>query len=135
MNPLNGNIYVANSAFRGRDSTLTIYPPGWSGNVPPIGIIKGKRTGLDRPVGLFLGGSGKIYVPNAYGDSVTVYRAGATRRVPPIQTISGSYTGLDAPVQVALDSTAKIYVVNSSDNSVNCLCPPRKWECRADPHH
>ena len=48
------------------------------------------RTGLDIPVGLFLGGTGKIYVPNAYGDSVTVYRAGARSDVPPIQTISGS---------------------------------------------
>ena len=122
LNPLNGNSYVANSSNGSNDGTVTIYPPGSSGNIPPIGIIKGTRTGLDGPRGLFLGGSGKIYVPNRADDSVTVYRAGATRGVPPIQTISGSNTGLDGPVQVALDSTAKIYVVNSSD-SVNVYAP------------
>ena len=100
LNPLNGNIYVANSSNGSNDGTVTIYPPGSSGNIAPIGIIKGSRTGLDEPAGLFLGGSGKIYVPNRTDDSVTVYRAGATRGVPPIQTISGSNTGLDNPLQV-----------------------------------
>ena len=116
LNPLNGNIYVASfHDGRGgdRDGRVTIYPPGSSGNISPIGIIKGKRTGLDDPGELLLGGSGKIYVPNADDDSVTVYRAGATRGVPPIQTISGSYTELDYPEQIALDSTGKIYVVNA----------------------
>ena len=119
LNPLNGNIYVANlGTSRRLRGTVTIYPPGSSGNIPPIGIIKGNRTGLDVPGGLLLGESGKIYVPNVFGQSVTVYRAGATRGVPPIQTISGSYTGLDYPAQVALDSTAKIYVANGNGNNV-----------------
>ena len=121
LNPLNGNIYVANSSNGSNGSTVTMYPPGSSGNIPPIGVIRGKRTGLDGPRGLFLGASGKIYVPN--DESVMVYRAGATRGVPPIQTISGSYTGLDNPEQVALDSTAKIYVANFIGNSVTVYAP------------
>ena len=124
LNPLNGNIYVANLGTSRRvHGTVTIYPPGSSGNIPPIGIIKGERTGLDNPGELLLGGSGKTYVPNTTADSVTVYRAGATRGVPPIQTISGSYTGLDGPGQIALDSTAKIYVVNLYGNSVTVYTP------------
>ncbi|MGB8909894.1 MAG: NHL repeat-containing protein [Candidatus Cybelea sp.] len=128
LNPLNGNIYVANSSNGRNGGTVTIYPPGSSGNIAPIGIIKGKRTGLDNPGEVLLGGTGKIYVPNLFGSSnflgsVTVYRAGATRGVPPIQTIGGSNTGLDYPLQVALDSTAKIYVVNAGDDSVTVYAP------------
>ena len=48
LNPLNGDIYVANSApGRKLGGKVTIYPSGSTGNIAPTGIIEGMRTAID----------------------------------------------------------------------------------------
>jgi len=118
LDPVNGDIYVANSNGGPSDrGTVTIYAPGSNGNVAPIGTIAGAATGLDGPGGLTLDQNGNIYVPNVAGggspnNSVTIYAAATVGNVAPTRTIRGSDTKLYAPKQVALDSSSNIYVAN-----------------------
>jgi sugar lactone lactonase YvrE len=118
LDPINGDIYVANLNPSNVAPSVLIYAPDANGNVPPIGTITGAKTGLQFPGGLALDSSGNIYVPNGGGTSnslgtVTVYAAGSVGNVAPIQTITGLYRQLDGPTQVALNSSSKhIYVAN-----------------------
>ena len=116
LDPVNGDIYVANAGEgASTPQSVTIYAPGATGNVAPIGTIEGANTGLSEPAGLVLDASGNIYVPNlnnGQGASVTVYAAGATGNVVPMRTISGSRTKLNEPIQLALDGNGNINVVN-----------------------
>ena len=55
-----GNLWVANlGGWR-----ITEFAPGASGNVPPIRIIEGGKTGLLQPVGIAVDGDGNVYVSN-----------------------------------------------------------------------
>ncbi|MGB8907717.1 MAG: NHL repeat-containing protein [Candidatus Cybelea sp.] len=118
LNPLNGDIYVANEPRGAKlGGKVTIYPSGSTGNIAPTGIIEGMRTAIDKPYKLTLGATGKIYVPN-FNNSVTVYRAGARGDSAPIKTISGSNTGLEFPEQIALDTHGRVYVANHNNMSV-----------------
>jgi sugar lactone lactonase YvrE len=122
VDPVNGDIYVANFGYIGPSlaPSVLIYAPDANGNVPPIGTITGAKTGLNGPGNLALDASGNIYVPNAGGGTgsnpfgtVTVYAAGSVGNVAPIQTITGLDRQLDVPNQVALNSSSKhIYVSN-----------------------
>lgn len=112
LNPVNGDVYVANLTNSGL-GTVMIYPSGANGDVEPIGTIGGASTGLDIPAGLTLDANGNIYVPNEGHDSVTVYAAGTVGNTAPARTINGIKTKqLDSPDQVALDSSSNIYIAN-----------------------
>src|SRR5271163_2902036 len=58
-----GDIYIANEGaqFAGGqtyDPSITVYPPGSSGNAQPIATITGNNTGLGYPLGLAVDSSG-----------------------------------------------------------------------------
>jgi len=116
LDPLNGDIYVANadggSSGSSTVGSVAIYAPGSNGYVPPIGIIEGSSTGLQSPRGLVLDASGNVYVSNGGNNSVTVYASGSTGNVAPTQTISGSKTGLAYVWGLALDADLNLYVAN-----------------------
>lgn len=42
------NIYTANETY----NWITVYTAGSTGNVPPMNTIKGKKTGLNIPLGI-----------------------------------------------------------------------------------
>jgi hypothetical protein len=93
-----GKIYVANNGF-GSDpggkngARITIYPPNSDGNVRPIGVISGDRTGLYQPIAIGVDPSGNIYAANYGGVTVTVYAPGTNGNVAPLATIpSGGKT-------------------------------------------
>lgn len=123
LNPVNGDIYVANTGGGASDDgTITVYAPGSYGNVAPIATIAGYSTGLSSPEGLVLDASGNIYVPNDGNHTITVYAAGSNGDVAPTATISGSYTKLSNPYQLSLDSSNNIYVANYAGASgINVL--------------
>jgi len=119
VNPVNGDIYVAN--IEGGPSefgSITFYAPGSNGNVAPVGTIAGSNTMLADPYGVTLDTSGNIYVANGTSATVTLYAAGSSGNVAPTQYIGGSNTDLYEPQQVAFDSSLNIYVVNYGHSAV-----------------
>ncbi|HEV3092291.1 MAG TPA: hypothetical protein VGX91_12700, partial [Candidatus Cybelea sp.] len=86
------NIYVANY----RDSTVTVYAAGTTGNVAPIRTLGGAKTELNVPVGVAVDSRARIYVSNY--DALTVYAAGASGDAEPIRTLSGAKTELSPPL-------------------------------------
>jgi probable HAF family extracellular repeat protein len=119
------NIYVANS--RGMQSnfgSMAVYAAGANGNVAPIRMISGSKTGLVAPAGIALGGQGATFVVNYDVNSVTVYAASANGNIAPIRMISGSKTLMVHPTGIALDPTVgNTYVTNFDTNGV-LVYPP-----------
>lgn len=113
-----GKIYVADIAGQNDDSPprVMVYSAGSIGNVKPISIISGDKTGLDMSDGIAVDSSGKIYVTNdgseiRHPDTVTVYPPGAHGNIAPIATFSSR----GKPLGIAVDSGGRIYVSNSFD--------------------
>src|SRR5262249_24278018 len=88
----------------------------------PSRQIKGASTGLAKPVGLQIDGSGRLVVSNSTPPSITVYTAAATANgnIAPVATINGSNTGFVSPNQIAFDTTARdtLYVIDPGAGSV-----------------
>ncbi len=124
------NIYVANASGGPvvpheiyAVGSVTVYPAGSSGNIAPMAVISGSRTGLALPLGIAVDSEGNIYAGNlntantknstfnvAYG-SITVYAPGSKGNVAPIATIAGSNTALVDIEGIALDSLGNLYTV------------------------
>lgn len=120
-----GNLYVADlNNPPNADSAIYVYPPGATGNQPPIRTIEGSSTGLVRATGIAFDPGGNLYVGNAGTQpseaSVTVYAPGASGNVAPIRTISGSNTNITGARGVALDAAADLAVGNYNGN----VCAP-----------
>lgn len=110
-----GNIYVANNGLGSNcTGSVTVYASVANGDVAPIAIIAGHKTGLCHPGGIAVGLNGNIYVTNGdqYTSSVTVYAANANGNVAPIQKITGRRTLLYGPQGVTLDSQEDIYATS-----------------------
>ncbi len=122
-----GNMYIANELHFSRKpdqrfdrGRLTVYPAGSRGNIAPIAVISGARTGLALPLGIALDSDGNVYVANSYtantssslryDSSITVYAAGSKGNTTPIATIAGDHTNLSYPQGLALDSSRNLYV-------------------------
>jgi hypothetical protein len=125
---------------------IVIYRKGAEGSEPPLRTIRGPRTGLGDPHGLFLDGlNNEIIVANhgnhggrqpAPGDarvsepepivgsrfdepSITVYAADGNGDIPPTRTIQGPKTGLNWPMAIDVDvSRNEIAVANDGDSSI-----------------
>jgi len=85
-----------------------------SGNQTPASNI----TGFGDPTGLYVDGSGKIYVADATQNAIDIFAAGSNGNATPLTRIVGSNTGLNAPQGLWLDATGRIYVANSGSNSI-----------------
>ncbi len=110
-----GRIYVADGGGKFPGS-VNVYPAGGHGDIAPIAVIGGSKTGLSSPTGVALDSKGRIYVTNTSKDpsssAVEVYPAGSNGDVAPIATINGDQTELGNPQGVALDSNDNIFVTN-----------------------
>jgi hypothetical protein len=113
-----GKIYVTNGGGDSKSPpNVTVYPPNADGDVAPISIIGGSRTGLITPSGIAVDASGAIYVANSGREfpspgTVQVYAAGSNGNAAPIATIRGAATHLHGPTAIAVDSSGRIYVAN-----------------------
>ena len=114
------NLYVSNDNEGGPsdpEDTVNVFAAGWAdGDTAPIAFLRGPDTGLDGPLGLAIGGNGKIYVANVLSNSVTVYGDfttwAADGNTVPLKTLSGAETGLDDPWGIAFDANGNMYVAN-----------------------
>jgi hypothetical protein len=119
-----GNIYVANQGILGFEpASITIYAAGSNGDVAPIRVIKGPRTGLKLPDALTVDSLGGIYVSNQTDslkqpDSISIYSPESHGDVAPPRIISGSSTELSSPGGIALDPSGNIYVTSRGDKMI-----------------
>lgn len=96
------NIYVLN-AEGSPTRSVTVYAAGATGNVKPIRMIVGQKTGLyAAPVGIAVDPSGRLYVlQSGTTNSISVFAPGANGNVAPVRVISGSKTGMTNPWSIA----------------------------------
>jgi len=81
-----GDLYVANDA---NQSVLVFSGMTYQrGNVPPSRVIKGDKTGLTNPTGVFVDAKHQeLWVANLGNSSSTVYPLKANGNVPPVRII------------------------------------------------
>lgn len=109
-------LYVGNTG----SNTITVYRNDAAGNVAPMYVIGGPRTGIDHPGQLAQDAQGNLYVANgaysAAGQSssapaILVFAHGANGDVAPIRTLAGSLTGIHNIAAMTVDrATGKIFV-------------------------
>jgi DNA-binding beta-propeller fold protein YncE len=125
---------------------IVIYRKGAEGNEPPLRTIRGPRTGLGDPHGVFLDGRNNEIIVANHGNhggrrpapgnarvsepqpivggrfdepSITVYAADGNGDIPPIRKIQGPKTGLNWPMAIDVDlSRNEIAVANDGDSSI-----------------
>ncbi len=95
-------------------SSITVYPSGASGNVAPMRILSGPRTGLRQPESLAVDRDGRLYVVNAYrgdrDDTVRVFAPGAKGDAAPVHLIAGPNSRILIPVSLGIDRDDRLYV-------------------------
>jgi hypothetical protein len=118
----NSIIVVANAGnnsvtFYSRDDVIN-----GTGDVLPLHTIKGSKTGLRFPCGLYVDTSrNEIGVANNGNDSVTIYDLSMSLdgNISPVRTIQGQDTGLAAPCGLYVDTShEEIGVVNNVSSTV-----------------
>jgi hypothetical protein len=137
----NRNVYAANNERRCHGAArciykdvyrgyVTVYAAGAKGNVAPIRIIRGTKTGMFNGYaeGISVDGAGYVYVATTASCrgvhfrcrviiGILVYSPGADGDVSPSWTISGSNTRLSFPRAVAVDEAGNVYVVDYNSGS------------------
>jgi DNA-binding beta-propeller fold protein YncE len=99
--------------------SIRVFAAGARGDVAPIRVIEGTRTGLNWPMSVDVDTKhDEIAVANSGDNRVLVFRRSDKGNVAPIRVIAGGKTGLNGPMGVAIDSTNdEIWVTNYSDHS------------------
>lgn len=97
------NVYVLN-AEGSPTRSVTVYAAGAHGNVKPIRVIVGEKTGLyAAPAGIAVDGSGRLYVlQSGTTNSISVFAAGAHGNVAPVRVIAGKNTDMANPWAIAV---------------------------------
>jgi DNA-binding beta-propeller fold protein YncE len=99
--------------------SIRVFPAGAQGEVAPVRVIEGSKTGLNWPMSLDVDTKNdEIAVANSGDNRVLIFRRSDRGNVAPIRAISGEKTGLSGPMGVAIDSrNDEIWVTNYSDHS------------------
>ena len=102
----NGELYVANDA----DDSILVFRTTDSGNVAPTRVVRGSRTGIKNPTGIFVDfKNDELWVSNMGNHSATVFPRTANGNVAPLRTIRSAPLGkmalaLGNPGAVGYDS-------------------------------
>jgi sugar lactone lactonase YvrE len=105
-----GYVYVSNAGT----PSISYYAPDADGDVSPVGVISGSKTGLVFPNGLVTDRRGQIYVVNGRElawNQILVFPPKANGNVRP-RVIEGSKTLLNVDDSVTVDDAGYIYVSN-----------------------
>ena len=114
-------IYVANDdSQKGDSDSVTVYPAGSNGNIPPTAIIQfSPNNGMDEPVGIALDSGANIYVTNEslpevlYRIDPAIYPAGSGATGSPLANLSTNIVS-SMPTGIALDSSQNVYIAELS---------------------
>jgi DNA-binding beta-propeller fold protein YncE len=102
----NGELYVANDG----DDSVLVFRVLDDGDVPPLRVIKGAKTGIKSPTGVWLDAKNQeLWVSSMGNHSATVFPRMANGDLPPLRTIRSAPVGKRAlaignPGAVAYDS-------------------------------
>ena len=101
-----GELFVANDA----DDSVVVFQQTANGDVAPIRVIKGSKTGVKNPTGVFVDAKNReLWVSHMGNHSATVYPLDANGNMAPLRTIRSAPVGKVAlaignPGAVAYDS-------------------------------
>jgi DNA-binding beta-propeller fold protein YncE len=99
--------------------SITVYPADGKGDVAPLRVIQGPKTGLNWPTGVsFDAERQELYVANAVGDTISVFAGSAVGDVAPIRVLKGPKTQLKNPAGVFVDTVNnEVWVANFGGHS------------------
>ena len=99
--------------------SITVYPATAKGDVEPIRVIQGERTGLDWPMQVDVDTSrNEIAVANFGGDSILIFNRTDQGDAGPARVIGGARTGIVGPIGGSFDlKNDEIWVANYGDHT------------------
>ncbi len=99
--------------------SITVYRKDASGDVAPLRVIQGPKTGLDWPTSIAVHPDrGEVFVANDTADTVTVYRTTDNGDVAPVRVLKGPKSMIKNPTGVALDLVNnELWVANFGSHS------------------
>ena len=99
--------------------SITVFRKDASGDVAPLRVIQGPKTGLDWPTSIAVHPDrGELFVANDTADTVTVYRTTDNGDVAPIRVLKGPKSMIKNPTGVALDLVNnELWVANFGSHS------------------
>ena len=90
VDPERGELYVANDVGQ----SIIVFRETSTGNAEPVRVIKGPRTGLSYPTGIFVDAKNKeLWATNLGNSSATVYPLTANGDARPLRTIRSAPKG------------------------------------------
>jgi DNA-binding beta-propeller fold protein YncE len=107
-----------------REPSINVYPLKASGDIPPLRVIQGSRTGLNWPAHISLDvETQELYVTGSTTHEILVFRATDSGNVAPIRVLKGPRTNLSYPHGVFLDSKNDELVVSNFGNHSSTIYP------------
>jgi DNA-binding beta-propeller fold protein YncE len=104
--------------------SITVIAADSNGDVAPVRVIQGPKTGMNWPTGVaFDPDKGELYVANQAGDAILVFGANQQGDVAPIRTIKGAKTLMHNPSDVFLDFANKEMWISSYGNHMALAYP------------
>jgi hypothetical protein len=101
---VSGNLYVGNMGGYQKGVTVTVYPPGASGDTKPLRTLQGPamHDAGDMGNAVAVDGGGNLYLNDLDGRALLIYPPGADGSTPPVRTIKGPNTQLRTPRFIAV---------------------------------
>jgi len=99
--------------------SITVYSRTAYGDMEPLRVIQGSKTGMNLPMGIFLDTvSNQLVVANGGDDKLLFFDVNARGDVAPVRVLGGSATGLAGPTGVVIDRKRnEIWVANWSNHT------------------
>ncbi len=83
-------------------------------DISPRAVINGSNTLISTPAGIWVDGTGRLFVANWTANRVSSFAAGQVGNVSPGTSLFGASTGIDHPQWVAVDATGRLYVSHAN---------------------
>jgi sugar lactone lactonase YvrE len=119
-----GNVYVADAI----NNRIQMFPAGSNSATDGVTVAGGNGQGsgatqLDGPVGVYVDGSGNIYVSDIQNNRIQKFPAGSTSATSAVTVAGGNGQGnaanqLNAPLGIYMDQAGDLYVADGYNNRI-----------------